>query len=270
MSVVLITGCSSGFGEATAIAFARRGDTVVATMRDPTKASAALTGASSSVECVALDVTQADARDRAVQGVIDRHGRIDVLVNNAGQLIVSSIEDTDETLARRLFDVNYFAVVEMMRKVLPIMREQGSGRIINVTAMGGIFSTALFGSYCASKHALDAISAVADIEMRGFGVRVATVLPGQFVTSIAKNAPPPTITAPYQPIQESLSRDRAGRAADFLEDVSGVVDAVLAAATDTEPKPRALAGRGMVQELNTVVAELDRLQRYEAKRAGFG
>ncbi len=270
MSVVLITGCSSGFGEATAIAFAQRGHTVVATMRDPAKASAALTEASKSVECVQLDVTDAAARDRVVQGVLDQHGRIDILINNAGQLIVSSIEDTDETLARHLFDVNYFAVVEMMRKVMPIMREQGNGRIVNVTAMGGIFSTALFGSYCASKHALDGISAVADIEMRGFGVRVATVLPGQFVTSIAKNAPPSTISAPYQPIQEALTRDRAGRAADFLEDVSGVVDAVVSAATDADPTPRALAGKGMVEELRTVVAELDRLQRYEAKRAGFG
>src|ERR1044072_4114867 len=178
MALCLITACSSGFGEAIALRFADRGDSVVATMRNPEAAPAALKGRAN-IELVPLDVTDEASRQAALDHAISRHGRIDTLVNNAGIAAFGSIEDTPDELSRRIFETNYFGPVALMRAVLPIMRSQGGGRIINVTALGAIISTPLLGVYCASKHALDWAAAVVDIEGRPFGVRAPAVPPRQ-------------------------------------------------------------------------------------------
>src|SRR5262249_18648480 len=147
MAVVLITGCSSGFGEAIALGFLRRGDTVVATMRRPDAAPASLKADAARhggcLQLIPLDVTDPSSRAAAVQGVLDRNGRLDVLVNNAGVACSGSLEDTPLDLLRLVFETNFFGPHEMMRLVLPVMREQGAGRIVNVTAIGAIFATPL-------------------------------------------------------------------------------------------------------------------------------
>lgn len=267
MAVVLVTGCSSGFGEAIACAFAERGDSVVATMRDPAAAPASLHGRDR-LELAALDVTDAQARSRAVDETVARYGRLDILVNNAGIVSFAAVEDTPETLSRRIFDTNYFGPVEMMRLVLPVMRAQGGGRIVNVTAIGAVLSTPLLGVYCATKHALDSIAATIDIEGRLFGVRAPSVLPGQFRTAIHDKAVPPVVTPTYQGISDALTASRAARAADVQTDLSQVVKAVIAAATEAEPRTRYLAGVGLALELEQSLAELERLQGFEAVRAG--
>lgn len=265
MPVRLITGCSSGFGEAIALAFAAQGDLVVATMRNPAEASAALDRGN--IELLPLDVTDAASRQAALEEVIQRHHRLDTLVNNAGIVATGSIEDTSEDLMRRIFDTNYFGPVELMKAVLPIMRDQGGGRIVNVTAIGAILCTPLLGAYCASKHALDCASAVLDIEGRPFNVRAPSVLPGQFKTAIMAKGTT-NVTERYRVINEALQAARAERAADVLTDLSPVSAAVLAAATDPEPKPRYLAGVGLAEELTPSVAELERLQSLLAGRSG--
>lgn len=267
MAICLITGCSSGFGEAIALAFADRGDTVVATMRNPAAAPASLAG-HDRVELAALDVTDATARKAVIADVMARHGRIDILVNNAGIVASASVEDTPEEVSRKIFDTNYFAPVELMRAVLPIMRDQGGGRIVNVTAIGAILVTPLLSIYCASKHALDSASASVDLEGRPFGVRAPSVLPGQFKTSIADKSPPPIVTPPYQGIADSLAASREARAADVQSDLSQVIDAVIAAATDADPKARYLAGIGIALELEASLAELERLHAFDGARAG--
>src|SRR5262249_44638375 len=156
-----------------------RGDTVVATMRNPAAAPASLRApvalATGRLHLSQLDVTDNVSRNAAVKGTLDRHGRIDVLVNNAGVGCSGSLEDTPLELLRRVFETNFFAPHEMMRSVLPIMRDQKSGRIVNISAIGAIFATPLYSAYCASKHALDSISVGADIDVRSFGVRVISV-----------------------------------------------------------------------------------------------
>ena len=267
MAVCLITGCSSGFGEALALAFARRGDTVVATMRNPDAAPATLKGFEN-IEIAPLDVTDEGSRRFALDRTVSRHGRIDTLVNNAGIVAAASIEDTPEELSRRIFEANYFGPVELMRAVLPIMRGQGGGRIVTVTAIGAILSTPLLGVYCASKHALDCAAAVVDIEGRPFGVRAPSVLPGQFQTAIMDKATR-IVTEPYRGISDALQAARARHAADFLADLTPVTDAVIAAATDPEPKARYLAGVGLALEVEPSIAELERLQSLGAQRSGL-
>lgn len=265
--VRVITGCSSGFGEAIALAFAARGDTVVATMRDPSAASEAIRQGGD-IDCVRLDVTDDSSRRSAVNYVLRRHGRIDTLVNNAGIVVTAAIEDTPDDLSRRIFETNYFGPLALMQAVLPVMRAQGGGRIVNVTAVGAIISTPLLGIYCASKHALDCVSAVVDIEGRPFGVRAPSILPGQFRTAIMGKAPM-VMTEPYQGIADALQAVRTARAADILDDVGSVVDATIAAATDADPKPRYLVGVGQLTEaVAPALAELETLHDFSARRCG--
>ena len=266
MSVVLVTGCSSGFGEAIALAFAERGDTVVATMRNPDGAPTTLKGRKN-VDVAPLDVTDDASRRAAVDEVIRHHGRIDTLVNNAGIVASASIEDTPEELSRRIFETNYFGPVALIRAVLPILRGQGGGRIVNVTAIGAILCTPLLGVYCASKHALDCVSAVLDLEGRPFGIRVSSVLPGQFKTPLLVKATE-IVTERYRGIHDTLQAARAAQAADVLTDLGPVTDAVLAAATDPIPKPRYLAGIGLALTVEPSMAELDRLHALSAQRCG--
>ena len=268
MSVVLVTGCSSGFGAAIAAAFAGRGDTVVATLRDVSKAPLSLRR-HPLVSFQPLDVTDAVQRRRAIEQTVERFGRLDVLINNAGIAASASVEDTPEELSRKLFETNYFAPVEMMRLVLPIMRDQGGGRIVNVTAIGALLVTPLLSIYCASKHALDAAGASVDLEGRPFGIRAPSVLPGQFRTEINDKAPTaPVVTPPYQVIADALTADRARRAADVQSSYHQVVEAVLAAATDAEPHARYLAGIGIAEALIEPLAAMERLHNFDATRAG--
>ena len=266
MAVRLITGCGSGFGEAIALAFADRNDSVVASMRSPDRSPSSLRGRSN-VDIITLDITDAASRRHALEQTLSRHGRLDTLVNNAGAVSRGSIEDTAEDVSRLIFETNYFGPVELMRSVLPIMRQQGGGRIVTVTAIGAILSTPLLGVYCASKQAMDSAAATVDLEGRPFGVRAPCVLPGQFRTAIF-NSPAEPITEPYRDIAETLDNVRKAHAADVLSDLTPVVDAVLTAATDAEPKPRYLAGVGLVEEIVPAVHELERLQAFWAERCG--
>ena len=268
MAIILVTGCSSGFGEAIALGFAARGDIVYATMRTPSKASEALKAAGSNVILAPLDVTDPQSRAAILARVLSEQGRLDCLVNNAGIVAFGSMEDMPEQVSRQLFDTNYFAPVEMMRLVLPVMRKQGAGRIVNITAIGAVLSTALLGTYAATKHALDSATSVVDLEARPFGVRALSVLPGQFKTSIADKSPGQFKSAHYDGIAAALDSHRAARAADVQTDYAQVVHAVLAAATDSAPKPRYLAGIGLALKIEPALRELDKLHDYEAERAG--
>jgi NAD(P)-dependent dehydrogenase (short-subunit alcohol dehydrogenase family) len=273
MAVVLVTGCSSGFGEAIALGFIRRGDTVVATMRKPDEAPASLRAAISEargqIEIIPLDVTSVESRASAVKNLMDRHGRLDVLVNNAGVACTGSLEDTSLEQLRLVFETNFFGPHEMMRLALPIMRGQGAGRIVNITAIGAIFSTPLYNAYCSSKHAMDSISAGADIDARAFGVRVVSVLPGQFKTSIGEKRLTGKLGEAYEGVSNAMTKARQQRAGDVLTDLSPVVNAVIEGATHPDPKTRYAVGKGMAEMLEPVIRELNVLQEFDLKRAGF-
>src|SRR5215207_8486795 len=191
MSVVLITGCSSGFGLEFVSAFAKRGDTVVATMRDVSRADALKSMIAerelSGVVIRQLDVNDAGSIARAVDETLRSQGSIDVLVNNAGIGTVGALEILDDAEFRQVFETNVFGPIAMTKAVLPSMRKQGSGRIVFTNAIGGILNTPYLGAYCSSKHALDCIAATWDIELRPFGIRVSSVMPSAFQTAFAGN-----------------------------------------------------------------------------------
>lgn len=196
---ILVTGCSSGFGRLTAETLARQGHTVFATMRKPRgrneDAAQALEAIAAdeglALRVLGLDVTSTKSVNRAVEKVLERSGRIDVAINNAGVMNLGVNEGfTPKQLARQL-DVNVVGPFRVMRAVLPSMRERGSGLIVNVSSIAGRFTTPFFGLYGASKWGLEALSESFRYELATVGVDLAIVEPGPFGTELIPNSPTP-------------------------------------------------------------------------------
>jgi NAD(P)-dependent dehydrogenase (short-subunit alcohol dehydrogenase family) len=181
MKTWLITGCSSGFGREIAAAALAHGDNVVATARS-TEALADLAG--DRVLTVALDVTDPAQIDRAVEAALDRFGRIDVLVNNAGIGSVGAVEMVEPDHLRTVMDTMFFGAVALTRAVLPHMRAQSEGAIVQISSMGGQVVLPGFGAYCAAKFALEAMSEALFHEVGPLGIRVLIVEPGSFRTAL--------------------------------------------------------------------------------------
>jgi len=185
MTTVLITGASSGIGHATAARLTRRGMTVYATARNTaTLADLAEAGATP----LALDVTDEESMRAAVGTVQSAHGHLDVLVNNAGYGEYGTIEETDLDRVRAQFETNVFGLARMVQLVLPAMRAAGSGRIVNVSSMGGRLVFPAGGYYHASKYAVEAITDALRFEVAPFGVRVSLVEPGLIRTAFGATA----------------------------------------------------------------------------------
>jgi NAD(P)-dependent dehydrogenase (short-subunit alcohol dehydrogenase family) len=249
--VALITGSSSGIGLLTTIEFAQNGYLVVATMRDLGRAdrleSAAQTaGVRDKLDLRQLDVTDFDSIPGVIDGIIHDHGRIDVLVNNAGFSMAGFVEDLSLDEIRQQFETNFFGNVAMGKAVLPVMRRQKSGHIIQVASVAGLVGTPLLGAYCSSKHALEGLSESLRIETHSLGIRVVLVEPGAFDTDIwtrnvtvAKGALDPN----------SPNKDRSQRFTEFVKnsatnrrDAREVAQLILSIANDPNPKLRYLIG----------------------------
>lgn len=190
---ILITGCSSGFGRLAALTLARRGDRVFATLRDLDSPGAKLLREAAETEQLPLTVHRLDVTDPAsVAAAVDEMrqdgGRIDVLVNNAGFAYRGPIDALADEELRQQFDTNVIGVARMVRAVLPAMREQGAGTIVNVSSVMGAVTYPFEGAYSASKHALDAMSEAMRFELAPYGIKVFVVAPGVFATSFGANA----------------------------------------------------------------------------------
>jgi NAD(P)-dependent dehydrogenase (short-subunit alcohol dehydrogenase family) len=182
---VLITGCSSGIGHATAEHLASRGWRVYASARKPDSiADLEDQGCST----LALDVTDEESMQSAVKAVEDEHGAVGVLVNNAGYSQSGAIEDVPMDEVRRQFETNVFGLARMCQLVLPGMRRQHWGRIVNLSSMGGRFTFPGGGYYHATKHAVEAISDALRFEVAGFGVQVMIIEPGLIRTGFGEAA----------------------------------------------------------------------------------
>jgi len=182
---VLITGCSSGIGHATALALLAQGWTVYATARRPeTLTELADRGA----RTLALDVTDEGSMRAAVEHVVDADGAVGVLVNNAGYSQSGAVETVPLDDARRQFETNVFGLLRMCQLVLPGMRGQGWGKIVNLSSMGGRLTFPGGGLYHATKYAVEAISDALRFEVRGFGVDVIIIEPGLIVTNFGEVA----------------------------------------------------------------------------------
>ena len=181
--VVLITGASSGIGRATAELLTSRGYRVFGTARNLDTVVPV-----QGVELLSLDVRDDASVARGVETALSRAGRIDVLVNNAGYSVVGAIEATSPSEAQALFDTNVFGVLRMVRAVLPAMRRQGSGTIVNTSSVLAFLPGPFMGLYASSKHALEGLSESLDHEVRAFGIRVVLVEPNFTKTQIGANA----------------------------------------------------------------------------------
>jgi NAD(P)-dependent dehydrogenase (short-subunit alcohol dehydrogenase family) len=235
--VVLVTGVSSGIGRAVADAFAAKGFEVFGTSRNPRT-----TEPVGGVELIQLDVTDDASVTAAVSTVVQRAGRIDIVVNNAGFGVLGAAEETSVGQAQQLFETNFFGLVRLTREVLPYLRAQGSGRIINISSVLGFLPAPYGALYSASKHAVEGYSESLDHETREFGVRVSVVEPGYTNTSFEANATDADSPIDsYAPVREHVKRvlAKAVRAGD---DPAVVARAVLKAATDRTPKLRYPAG----------------------------
>jgi NAD(P)-dependent dehydrogenase (short-subunit alcohol dehydrogenase family) len=191
MSVVLVTGSSSGIGLATAIHFARLGDDVYAGVRNPataTELTAAIESEKLPIRPITLDVDDAASVTRGVGEALARSGHVDVLVNNAGIGGGGPIEDVPVDWVKSLFETNYLGAIRLIQAVLPGMRERRSGAIVNVSSIAGRLAIAGHGHYSAVKHALEAASEALAQEVQAFGIRVAIVEPGVVVTPIFTKA----------------------------------------------------------------------------------
>lgn len=192
--IALITGCSSGFGLLTAVDMAKAGFRVVATMRDLSRnarfvQAVAEAGIASKVELRRLDIVEFDSLSAAVADIVKTHGRIDVLVNNAGYALGGFAEDIELEELRAQFDTNFFGQVALTRAVLPVMRKQRignglAGHIIMVSSISGLVSNPVTSSYSASKHALEGWTESLRLETLGLGIKVVSVEPGAYATDI--------------------------------------------------------------------------------------
>ena len=250
MATVLITGCSSGFGKLAALHFARKGDTVYASMRN-TEKGAELEQARDEeklkIELLQLDVTDEASVKKAVAHVIDAAGQIDVLVKNDGIGAHGPIEETEDDEAKEIFETNFFGALRVIRAALPHMREKKTGVIVNVSSLAGRVGPPFDGIYSASKFALEAVSEALNYEVHPFGIRVALIEPGGFETNIGNTRRVPRgygEGSPYlaldQRFEEALTK-LPGR--DEESDPQTVAEAIYNAVHDEEPKLRYLVGK---------------------------
>ncbi len=177
--VIFITGASSGIGKSTAEYLAEKKYTIYGTSRNPEKVKEI------NFNLIPLDVLSIESIHVAIKKVIDKEGTIDVLINNAGKGITGSIEDTPTEEMKLNFDTNFFGPVEVMKAVLPYMREKKSGKIINITSIAGYMGLPFRGVYSAGKGALELITETISMEVKRFGIDVVNVAPGDFATNIA-------------------------------------------------------------------------------------
>jgi NADP-dependent 3-hydroxy acid dehydrogenase YdfG len=219
---VLLTGCSSGIGRASALRLARAGRTVYATARRPETLEEL---AQAGCRTLALDVTDEDSLRAAVAHVEQAEGAVGVLVNNAGYSQSGAVETLDLDDVRRQFETNVFGLIRMCQLVLPGMRRQRSGRIINLSSMGGKLTFPGGGAYHATKHAVEAISDALRFEVKGFGVDVVVIEPGLIKTQFAETA------------RATVDESRDGPYASFNE-------AVAAATVDAYEGPLSRLGGG--------------------------
>ncbi len=249
--VVLITGASSGIGKVCAEHLHARGYRVYGTSR---RAAMELQQPSSdSFQLIAMDVTSEDSvAARAMQLILSREGRLDVVFNNAGDGIAGSVEDTSVEEARQQLDTNFFGMLRVCRAALPIMRRQGAGLIVNVSSLGGLVGLPFQGLYSASKFAVEGMTEVLRMEVRPFGVRVALIEPGDFRTGFTaqrrkvlaaqRNG---TYSERFSKALATMERDESGGA-----DPLAVAQLLERLINTKSPRPRYKVG-GFVQKLAT-------------------
>ena len=243
--VWLITGCSTGFGRELAKLVLARGWRAVVTARDPSKVADIAEGHGDRALVLPLDVVRRDQITAAVDAAMRRFGRIDVLVNNAGYGYLAAIEEGEDEAVRAMFETNVFGLIDMTKAVLPIMRAQRSGLIVNVSSIGGITSFAATGYYHGTKYAVEGISESLALEVKPLGIDVLIVEPGAFRTnwagpSIAQSA---TNIDDYAATAGERRRQVGARSGKQPGDPARAAQAIIDAALSDRPPLRLLLGK---------------------------
>jgi NAD(P)-dependent dehydrogenase (short-subunit alcohol dehydrogenase family) len=240
----LITGASSGFGRALAEAALARGDRVALVARRRQALEEVARDFPVTAFAVELDATDASGRERAVGQVLARFGQIDVLANIAGRGSLGAAEEFTPDQLRDQMEINFFAAAEMTRAVLPAMRAQGSGHILNLTSIGGLAAMGGFSAYCASKFALEGWSEALRDEVDPLGIRVTIVEPGAFRTEFAgpKNLRPTDRIDAYRPVVEPIERYLYGSDGQQPGDPAKAAAAMIAVVESDRPPLRLLLG----------------------------
>jgi NAD(P)-dependent dehydrogenase (short-subunit alcohol dehydrogenase family) len=272
--VVIVTGASSGFGKLTVLELARRGHAVVATMRDIEGRNAgvrselleAAKAEGHGLQVLEMDVADEASVNSAIDQVVMRHKKIDALINNAGLMPVGITEAYTVADVERLFAANFFGAVRADRAVLPHMRAAGSGLLVHVTSLMGRVVFPFFGTYSASKFALEALAEAYRYELRGFGIDSVIVEPGPFPSNLISSSPEPSDQAVLASYGEVAAIPGQIKANDGHDEANPprpqrVADAIvqLVEATERRPLRTVVMPEGMdfgIQRLNDAVSPI--------------
>lgn len=257
-SVWLVTGCSSGFGREIALAALARGYRVAVTARKPQAVEDIVERFPDQALAVALDVTDPGQIEAAIKMTSDRLGAPDVLVNNAGYGYMAAVEEGEDHEVRRLFDTNFFGAVDLIKAVLPGMREQGRGHIINISSMTGLVTNPPNVYYSCTKYALEALSEGLSKELQPFGIRVTAIEPGAFRTDWASRSMRETAT-PLSVYDETVGarRELIKATAEVLPgDPRRAADAVVMISELEDPPLHLLLGRDVLSAFRAKLGDL--------------
>jgi NAD(P)-dependent dehydrogenase (short-subunit alcohol dehydrogenase family) len=258
--VWLITGCSTGFGRELVLAALAEGDRVMATARRPETLAELADLGKGRVSTAALDVTDPASVDAAVRATLAVFGRIDVLVNNAGAMVMGAVEEVTMDELRQQFEVVFFGAAEVTKAVVPLLREQRSGTIVQMSSLGGLKTYRGYGAYHAAKYALEGYSETLATELAPLGVRVLIVEPGAFRTEFNRNKHVTEELGVYKD-SAGLTRQATEKLLDSEpnDPVKGVAP-IMKAVDSAEPPLRLLLGSDAVDGLRehheSILAEL--------------
>lgn len=239
--VILITGASRGFGKIWAEAFLKRGDKVVATGRSIAALQDLVDEYGDQVLPLQLDVNDREASFGAVNKAKEHFGRIDVLINNAGYGLFGTVEETSEEEARSQMETNFFGVLWLTQAVLPVMRAQNSGHIIQVSSYLGLIAVPVLGIYNASKFAVEGLTETLASEVKAFGINVSLVEPNGYATSWSgESAAQAKSMEIYNPVKEAFQQ--AASTPGFFGQPEATAEAILKLVDATNPPLRLLLG----------------------------
>ena len=258
-----ITGTSTGLGRKLAEAVLAKGDRVVATARKQATVADLERQYPNHARAVRLDVTDLTQVEASVQAAIGAFGRIDVLVNNAGYGLIGAVEEVSDTQIRQQFETNLFGLLNVTRAVLPLLREQRSGHILNITSVGGQVSFPVSGLYHGTKYAIEGISESLAKEVAAFGIKVTIIEPGAFKTDFgSRSLARAERIAAYQPVYEELIK---AFDATIFGDPARAAQAMIQAVDADEPPLRLALGVDALHAIRGKLnSELEEYQRWES------
>jgi len=262
VKTILITGASRGFGKFWAEAFLDRGDNVIVTSRSLSGLNDLVSKYGSSVLALELDVTNRAACLEAVANAKAHFGRIDVVINNAGTGVFGAVEEIDEKASRGIIDANFFGTLWMTQAVLPVMRAQGSGHVVQISSAVGIYSFPTLGLYSASKFAVEGLTEALYKEVKGLGIKVTLVEPNGFATDFGASSIQSNPISAYENIKAETYSHPDFSAADAYGDPRATTEAILKLADAPNPPLRLILGKNALPLAKQFYAE--RLATWES------